>query len=53
MGGCGVSKSHASRLCEEINGRAKAFRERPLEGDWPYVRLDAAYVQCAANSQKA
>jgi hypothetical protein len=24
-----------SRLCEEIDGKVKAFLERPIEGDWP------------------
>jgi transposase-like protein len=28
-----VSKSQVSRLCEEIDGRVKAFFDRPLEGD--------------------
>ena len=45
MGGTGVSKSQVSRLCEEIDERVKAFLERPLEGDWPYVWLDATYVK--------
>ena len=41
MGGTGVCKSQVSRLCEEIDQRVKAFLDRPLEGDWPYVWLDA------------
>jgi putative transposase len=45
MGGAGVSKSQVSRLCEEIDEKVKAFLERPLEGDWPYVWLDATYVK--------
>ncbi len=45
MGGSGVSKSQVSRLCEEIDERVKAFLTRPLEGDWPYVWLDATYVK--------
>jgi putative transposase len=40
-GGTGVSKSQVSRLCEEIDERVKAFLDRPLEGEWPYVWLDA------------
>jgi len=39
MGITGVSKSQASRLCEEIDERVNAFLDRPLEGDWPYVWL--------------
>jgi putative transposase len=45
MGASGVSKSQVSRLCEDIDERVKAFLERPLEGDWPYVWLDATYVK--------
>jgi transposase-like protein len=45
MGSSGVSKSQVSRLCEEIDGRVKAFLERPIEGDWPYLWMDATYVK--------
>ena len=45
MGGTGVSRSQVSRLCAEIDDRVKAFLDRPLEGDWPYVWLDATYVK--------
>src|SRR4051812_37431503 len=45
MGCSGVSKSQVSRLCEEIDGRVKAFLERPIEGDWPYLWIDATYVK--------
>jgi putative transposase len=37
MGMSGISKSQVSRLCGEIDERVKAFLERPLEGNWPYV----------------
>ena len=49
MGGTGVSKSQVSRLCEEIDERVKAFLDRPLEGDWPYVWLDATYIKVRRN----
>jgi len=45
MGCSGVSKSQVSRLCAEIDQRVKAFLSRPIEGDWPYVWLDATYVK--------
>jgi transposase-like protein len=45
MGCSGVSKSQVSRLCGEIDQRVKAFLARPIEGDWPYVWLDATYVK--------
>src|SRR5574338_700585 len=45
MGMSGISKSQVSRLCEEIDQRVKAFLDRPLEGDWPYLWIDATYVK--------
>ena len=46
MGGTGISKSQVSRLCQEIDERVKAFLSRPIEGDLPYVWLDATYIKC-------
>jgi len=45
LGMTGISKSQVSRLCEEIDERVSAFLERPLEGDWPYLWIDATYVK--------
>jgi putative transposase len=45
MGCSGVSKSQVSRLCGEIDERVQAFLNRPIEGDWPYLWLDATYVK--------
>ena len=45
MGASGVSKSQVSRLCGEIDERVTAFLSRPIEGDWPYLWLDATYVK--------
>jgi transposase-like protein len=45
MGMSGISKSQVSRLCEEIDGKIEAFLNRPLEGDWPYLWLDATYAK--------
>lgn len=45
MGMTGISKSQVSRLCEEIDERVRAFLDRPLEGDWPFLWLDATYVK--------
>src|SRR4249920_212387 len=45
LGMTGISKSQVSRLCEEIDERVNAFLERPLEGDWPYLWIDATYVK--------
>jgi putative transposase len=45
MGMTGISKSQVSRLCEEIDERVKAFLSRPIEGEWPYLWIDATYVK--------
>ena len=45
MGMSGISKSQVSRLCGEIDDRIQSFLDRPLEGDWPYLWLDATYVK--------
>ena len=45
MGMTGISKSQVSRLCGEIDERVNAFLTRPIEGDWPYVWIDATYVK--------
>ncbi len=45
MGMEGISKSQVSRLCEEIDDRVKPFLGRPIEGDWPYLWLDATYLK--------
>jgi transposase-like protein len=45
LGMTGVSKSQVSRLCAEIDDKIATFLNRPLEGDWPYVWLDATYVK--------
>ena len=45
LGMTGISKSQVSRLCAEIDERVTAFLERPIEGDWPYLWIDATYVK--------
>jgi transposase-like protein len=51
MGMSGISKSQVSRLCEEIDVRVKAFLDRPIEGDWPYLWIDATYVKVRQNGR--
>lgn len=41
----GISKSQVSRLCEEIDAKVKAFFERPIEGDWLYLWVDATSLE--------
>jgi transposase-like protein len=45
MGMSGISKSSVSKLCREIDERVQAFLERPLDGEWPYLWLDATYLK--------
>src|SRR5256885_7263921 len=51
MGMTGISKSQVSRLCSEIDDKIAAFLNRPLEGDWPYLWLDATYVKVRASGR--
>jgi putative transposase len=45
MGMEGIGKSQVSRLCGEIDERVQTFLSRPIEGEWPYLWLDATYVK--------
>ena len=45
MGMSGISKSQVSRLCGEIDDKVQSFLDRPLEGNWPYLWLDATYIK--------
>jgi transposase-like protein len=47
----GISKSQVSRLCEDIDERVHAFLDRPIEGDWPYLWIDATYVKVRQNGR--
>jgi transposase-like protein len=39
--GLRVSKSEVSRICRGLDEQVEAFRNRPLEGRYPYLWLDA------------
>jgi putative transposase len=51
MGMSGISKSQVSRLCTEIDERVHAFLDRPIEGDWPYLWIDATYVKVRSSGR--
>ena len=51
MGMSGISKSQVSRLCEEIDERVNTFLTRPIEGDWPYLWIDATYIKVRQNGR--
>jgi transposase-like protein len=41
----GISKSQVSRLCEELDVEVERFRTRKLEGQYPYVWVDATFLK--------
>src|SRR3989442_12674173 len=41
----GMSKDRVSALCKGLDVQVEAFRSRPLEGDYPYLWLDAKHVK--------
>jgi transposase-like protein len=45
LGISGMTKDRVSALCRGLDERVAAFRERPLEGAYPYLWLDAKYVK--------
>jgi putative transposase len=49
LGLTGIDRSRVSRICQELDEVVRAFRERPLEGGYPYVWLDALYVKVRQN----
>ena len=51
LGMGGISKSRVSELCEELDEEVERFRGRPLEGSYPYVWVDATYVNKARQDE--
>ncbi|MCB2054638.1 MAG: transposase, partial [Geminicoccaceae bacterium] len=51
LGMSGISKSQVSRLCEDIDERVDEFLNRRIEGDWPYIWIDATYVKARQNGR--
>ncbi len=43
LGIAGISKSEVSRMCASLDAQSAAFRTRRLDGDYPYLWLDARY----------
>ena len=41
----GISKSEVSRICGELDGEVNRWRQRPLDGEYPYLWLDATYIK--------
>src|SRR5450756_277829 len=51
LGMNGISKSQVSRICQELDAEVERFRTRKLEGDYPYVWLDATFLKVRENSR--
>lgn len=51
MGMNGISKSQVSELCKGIDARVNSFLERPIEGEWSYLWLDATYLKVRENGR--
>jgi len=49
LGLTGMDKSQVSRICKELTEVVEGFRNRQLEGSYPYVWLDALYVKVRVN----
>jgi transposase-like protein len=45
LGISSMSKDRVSALCRDLDERVTAFRERPLEGAFPYLWLDAKHLK--------
>jgi transposase-like protein len=44
----GMGKDRVSRLCRALDEQVEAFRSRPLEGEYPYLWLDAKQIKVRA-----
>jgi putative transposase len=53
LGMAGIGKSQVSRLCEELDEEVARFRDRPLDGPYPYVWVDATYVKARQDGRVA
>jgi putative transposase len=49
LGLTGIDKSKVSRICKELDEVVEQFRNRPLEGEYPYLWLDALYLKVRQN----
>jgi len=50
MGATGVSRSEVSRMATSLDAMVDAFRNRTLDGDFPYLWLDALYLKVRQDS---
>jgi len=46
-----ISKDQVSRICKELDAQVHAFRTRPLDGEYPYLFLDATFEKVRENGR--
>jgi transposase-like protein len=51
LGLSGMDKSAVSRICKQLDEVVEAFRNRPLDSEYPYVWLDALYLKVRVNGR--
>ena len=49
--GTSFSKSAVSDVCKDLDKAVKEFRNRPLQGDYPFLTVDATYFKVRENSR--
>lgn len=49
--GTSFSKSAVSDVCKDLDKAVKEFQTRPLEGDYPFLTVDATYFKVRENSR--
>jgi hypothetical protein len=50
LGIVGMTKDRVSALCRALDEQVTIFRERPLEGNYPYVWLDAKHLKVRSDA---
>jgi transposase-like protein len=45
LGISGMTKDRVSQICKGLDEKVRGFRERPLEGEYPYLWLDAKHLK--------
>ena len=49
--GTSVSKSSVSEICKHLDKEVESFRNRPLEGRYPFLTVDATYFKVRENNR--
>ena len=49
--GSSISKSAISDVCKDLDKEVEAFRSRPIEGNDPFLTVDAAYFKVRENGR--